>query len=426
MTDWPPIRPSRRTRRTAMDTVSRGHETGARSSRILWTVLACMPLAAPAEGGEPPQDEAKASPGSTIDPGTRRVPSDSGSPGPRSFRLGFTPDDLLDKPEINETVRETLAKHADLVAFHIGNGVPWQEALDEKPFPPAVEEHLAKLCRFKGRLRGDQAVYLAVTPLRMARNDLAAYWGGDEAGVKRWRGRKLDDPETILAYTRFCRRMIDRFKPDYFAYGIEVNMLAEASTRRFEQFQVLTRQVYETLKAENPQLPIFLTFQIDVYHKHRARQRPVIAELLSYSDLIAVSTYPYMEGYSPQALPEDWFADVATVDPGKPYAIAETGFIAEESYQPLLTGKIVEGSEAAQAAYVRLLLQSADRQQARFVVWFFPQDVDEFWGRQTNPAAKWFVKIWRDSGLVDGRGREREGLVEWDRWLQRPRTSVRR
>jgi hypothetical protein len=62
----------------------------------------------------------------------------------------------------------------------------------------------------------------------MSRNDLAAYWGGDEAGVKKWKGRKLDDPETILAYTRFCRRMIDKFKPDYLAYGVEVNMLAEA------------------------------------------------------------------------------------------------------------------------------------------------------------------------------------------------------
>ena len=54
-----------------------------------------MLLAAPAGGDEPPQDEAKLSPGPAIDPGAGREPSDSGSPGPRSFRLGFTPDDLL-------------------------------------------------------------------------------------------------------------------------------------------------------------------------------------------------------------------------------------------------------------------------------------------------------------------------------------------
>jgi hypothetical protein len=375
---------------------------------------------------KPQQDRVKTDSRPAVDPGTGPKPSDQKSPGPRSFRLGFTPDDLLDTPEVSETVYKALSKHADLVAFHIGLGVPWEAALTERPFPPAVERHLAKLSRLKGRLRGDQAVYLALTPLNLSRNDIAAHWGGDAAGAKNWKGRALDDPETIRAYTSFCRRMIRTFKPDYFAYGVEVNMLAEVSSRKFKQFRVLAKQVYETLKAENPNLPIFLTFQIDVYHKHRAQQCPIITELLPYSDFIAVSTYPYMEGHSPQTLPEDWFADLAAIDRGKPFAIAETGFIAEESYRNWLTGKSAEGSEGAQAAYVRQLLRCADCQQARFVVWFFPQDLDEFWNGQTNPLVRWFVKIWRDSGLVDGSGREREGLKEWDRWLQQPKAPARR
>ena len=384
-----------------------------------------MLMAAPARGDEPPRNQSRAESRPAIDVGNGQQPSDQGAPRPRSFRLGFTPDDLLDTPEVGKTVYEALSKHADLVAFHIGLGVPWEEALNERPFPPAVERHLAKLSQLKGRLRGDHAVYLAVTPLKLTRNDIAVYWGGDAAGEKKWKSRALDDPETILAYTRFCRRMIRAFKPDCFAYGIEVNMLAEANPGRFKQFLVLAKQVYETLRAENPDLPIFLTVQIDLYHKHRARQRRAIAELLPYSDFIAVSTYPYMEGYSPQTLPKEWFADVAAIDPEKPFAIAETGFIAEESYRNWLGVKTVEGTEEAQAAYVRLLLQCADRQRARFVVWFFPQDLDEFWRGQTNPAVKWFVKIWRDTGLVDGSGREREALKEWDRWLQQPRASAR-
>jgi hypothetical protein len=194
----------------------------------------------------------------------------------------------------------------------------------------------------------------------------------------------------------------------------------------FEQFRVLARQVYGTLKKENPSLPIFLTFQIDLYHKHRARQRSVIGELMPYSDFLAISTYPYTEGHSPATLPKDWFAELATIHPQKPFAIAETGFIAEESYHNWWSGRTVEGSEEAQASYVRLLLRCANRQQARFVVWFFPQDVDEFWRAQTNPVAKWFVGIWRDSGLVDGSGRAREGLNEWDRWLRQPMKSIGR
>src|SRR5262249_50161622 len=356
-----------------------GPETTAPTARICWTAIICMLMATPARGDEPPRNQSRAESRPAIDVGNGQQPSDQGAPRPRSFRLGFTPDDLLDTPEVGKTVYEALSKHADLVAFHIGLGVPWEEALNERPFPPAVERHLAKLSQLKGRLPGDHAVYLAVTPLKLTRNDIAVYWGGDAAGQQKWKSRALDDPETILAYTRFCRRMIRTFKPDYFAYGVEVNMLAEANHRKFKQFQVLAKRVYETLKAENPNLPIFLTSQIDVYHKHRARQRPVVTELLPYSDFIAVSTYPYMEGHSPQTLPEAWFADVSTIDPMKPFAIAETGFIAEESYRNWLKGKTVEGSEEAQAAYVRRLLRDANRREARFVVWFFAQDLDEFW-----------------------------------------------
>jgi hypothetical protein len=385
-----------------------------------------MLMMAPADRVELPQDEARVTSRSEIDSGRGQKASDSESPGPRSFHLGFTPDDLLSTPEVSKAVYDMLSKHADLVAFHLDRGVPWEEALDEQPFPPAVEQYLARWSRLKARLRGDQAVYLALTPIKLQRNDLAAYWGGDEAGIKKWRRRTFDAPETILAYTRFCRRMIRRFQPDYFAYGIEANMLAGANPRKFEEFRVLARQVYKTLKAENPKLPVFLTFQIDLYHKHRAGQRPVITELLPHSDFIAVSTYPYMEGYSPRTLPNDWFADVATLDPRKPFAIAETGFLAEESYHNWQNGRTVEGSEEGQAAYVRYLLRCAHRQQARFVVWFFPQDLDEFWEGQKNPLMKWFIKIWRDSGLVDGSGRGRRGLKEWDRWLQQPTTSAGR
>jgi hypothetical protein len=410
----------------AMVPVMRGRETNAPLTAICWTMLAFTLVVFASAGDEPPERKPPEHSRPALDSGNGPQRSQARLPGRRSFHLGFTPDDLLNTPDVGKTVTEALAKHSDLVAFHIGLGVPWEEALNEQPFPPVVEQYLAKLSRLKDRLRRDEAVYLAVTPLKLARNGIAANWGGDDAGTRKWKSRTFDDPETILAYTRFCRRMIRRFKPDYFAYGVEVNMLADAKPRQFEEFRSLAKQVYETLKAENPSLPIFLTFQIDLYHKHRARQRPVITQLLPCSDFIAVSTYPFMEGYTPQSLPEGWFADVASLDKTKPFAIAETGFIAEESYRNWLTGKTVEGSEAIQAAYVQRLLGCANREQARFVVWFFPQDVDAFWKEQTNPLVKWFVKTWRDSGLVDGDGRQREGLKEWDRWLEQPRTSGRR
>jgi hypothetical protein len=258
----------------------------------------------------------------------------------------------------------------------------------------------------------------------VTRNDIARYWGDSAEIAAKWKDRKFDDPETILAYTRYCRRMIALFKPDYFAYGVEVNMLAGANPKKFEQFSTLAKQVYETLKQEHPKLPIFLTFQIDVYHKIPAVQGKVITDLLPWSDYIAVSSYPYMEGYYPSTLPANWFSDVAALDPAKPFAIAETGFIAAESFQKPNV-KPVEGSEQAQADYVRLILETANRQNGRFVVWFFPQDVDRFWASLSDPASKAFVGMWKTTGLVDKEGRARQGLREWDLWFQRPVKTVR-
>src|SRR5206468_2658042 len=146
---------------------------------------------APARGDEPPREKARVNT-PAVDPATVQEPSDSGVPGLRSFRLGFTPDDLLDTPEVSKVVSDTLSRHADLVAFHIGRGVPWEEALDEQPLPPAVEQYLTRWSRLKGRLPGNPAVYLAVTPLKLSRNGIAAYWGGDTAGAKKWSGRALD------------------------------------------------------------------------------------------------------------------------------------------------------------------------------------------------------------------------------------------
>jgi hypothetical protein len=158
-----------------MDDGLRGHETNASSARILQTVVACILIAATADGDEPRQVKVRVDLRPTIDSGARQKPSDRESPRPRSFRLGFTPDDLFSTPEVSQTVDETLSRHADLVAFHLGHGVPWEEALQERPFPPVVDQYLARWSRLKGRLRGDQSVYLAVTPLTLSRNDIAVY-----------------------------------------------------------------------------------------------------------------------------------------------------------------------------------------------------------------------------------------------------------
>src|SRR5262245_14094357 len=191
-----------------------------------WIFLCCFLAATQSRSAEPHHNEAQGNSQKTVDSSSNPDSPDSELPRSRSFHLGFTPSDLLDTPEVSQGVFEALSGHADLVAFHIGNGVPWEESLNEQDFSAPVDRELSKLSRLKSRLRGERSVYLAVTPLNLGRNDIAKSWGDDGTFAKKWKGRKFDDPETILAYTHFCRRMIRIFQPDYFVYGVEANMLA--------------------------------------------------------------------------------------------------------------------------------------------------------------------------------------------------------
>jgi len=118
-------------------------------------------------------------------------------------------------------------------------------------------------------------------------------------------------------------------------------------------------------------------------------------------------------------LPEDWFGQMASLAPDKPFAITETGYIAE----PLnikAAELSVDGNETWQTHYVDFLLRSANRLNAEFVVWFVLRDYDAAWEALEELGFPEAFKIWKDTGLFDGEGRPREGLKVWDRWLARP------
>jgi hypothetical protein len=79
---------------------------------------------------------------------------------------------------------------------------------------------------------------------------------------------------------------------------------------------------------------------------------------------------------------------------GKPFAMVETNDTAERTEFP--KSKIVlNGSPEKQAAYVRTLLELAERKQFRFVVLFIHQDYDALWDAIKGTAPELFI-AWRD------------------------------
>jgi hypothetical protein len=339
----------------------------------------------------------------------------------RSFHLGFTPFAYDLTLAAVGTTYSLTGGNSDIVAHHLDGGVPWPEALAGDPYHHNVE---ADLDLRLGHLLPSQKVYLALTPISFVRDGMALYW---EETVNMplpppWDARGLDHPDVVAAYTSHCLYMIDRFQPDYVAYGIEVDLLARSDLVAYQQFVVLAAAVYPALKAAHPDLLIFLTFTIQE-DQELALLRPFIEQVLPFTDMMAVSTYPFLEGREqPSRIPRNWFSKMKALAPELPFAVAESGLIA----QPLVLESLeltIPGNESWQAQFVGRLLREAHRLQAEFVIWFVPIDYDLLWDRLKDQGVDEFYKLWRDCGLWDGELQPRKSLFLWKQWLRRRRVE---
>ncbi len=338
----------------------------------------------------------------------------------RSFYMGFTPFQYSWVEDTLTTTYQQIDKHADLILHHLDDGVPWVEAHEGVAFHENVEKDL----NFRlNKRKPNQRIFVAATAIDFNRKELAGYWGSGKSmkRPKKWRDKSFDDPQILIAYTNYCRRLIRHFNPRYFAYGIEVNLLAYNNNEEFQRFIKLAQYVYPALKKDFPDLPIFLSFYLEPPDRLK-ETRKHIKPLLPYTDIFAISTYPYMaRDYPPQRfenIPRNWFDQVRQIAPGKPFAIAETGFIAEDLSAYTKTFK---GTPEEQKKYLKWMLSEANRLDAQFVVWFVIADYDKLWS-----VLKWVVmfnplaKAWKDTGLYDGALKPRPSLKIWDHWLRKP------
>jgi hypothetical protein len=221
--------------------------------------------------------------------------------------------------------------------------------------------------------------------------------------------------------------MIEQFRPTYLTYGIEVNMLRERNPKAFAKFATLAGQVYRRLKREHPDLLMGLTFHVGTFAVSPSEQREVVEQLLPFTDFIGVSSYPYGEANrqggptfaDPGSIPQDWFRRIRNLAPEKPFAIAETGFLAEPFTSNMFRVNL-PGNAEWQADYLQWLLEEAYELDAQFVMWFMPRDYDLFWKKLEKLGFDDIAKTWRDTGLWDETGRARPALNVWRQWLELP------
>ena len=338
----------------------------------------------------------------------------------RRFRLGLTPHPFDFNEAAFAKTYELILAHGDIVGHHLDEGVPWTEALSGAPFPDNVEQDLA---RRRNSTPPGTNIFLSMTPLAISRDAMAGRWGSDSHMPlpPAFAGKALNDPVVVLAYTNYCRRLIQLFQPTHAAYAIEITPLTEKPAVA-AQFIDLARQVYTTLKAEFPAVKLFPTYVLGNAAALNAPHRALVRDLLPFTDVLAVSTYPYVwdgVGGSAARIPADWFTKFAALAPSKPFAVAETGFLAG-NFIYALRGVAILAGPADQAAYVRRLLADAQALRAEFVIWYVPVDYDRLWAlMQAQGTTEWF-RQWMRTGLWTAALEPRPSLAIWDAWRRLP------
>ncbi|MEA3435573.1 MAG: hypothetical protein U9R43_03850 [Thermodesulfobacteriota bacterium] len=344
--------------------------------------------------------------------------------------MGFTDFPHANSIDAINAAFTVIENDAEMAVMHFDDGVPWAEALDNVTNGTSYlttyhENFLNSIAFKKSKIPVGHMLYLAVTPLNFLRNGLADHRGevGNEALVPPWSTYSLDHTDVIATFTQHCLNMIDAFSPDYFAYAIEANIPYASDPSQWAAFVTLVQNVYTSVKAVHPGLPVFVTLQTSFFHGDVANQTTAINQILPYTDLIAVSAYHFSIQSDPKLLAADHFLALADLAPVKPFAVAETGWPAEDITDVNNnTVVLVPADEEAQDTYIKRLLSDADTLSAEFVTLFFTRDYDDFWESDFKflPNAQ-LLRTWKDTGLYDGLGNPRPSLDTWHQYLNRSR-----
>lgn len=337
----------------------------------------------------------------------------------RGYAQGFTDFPSAYSLAAIEHARQVITRDGDLVVHHLDGGVPWQEVAAGTAFHPNFEADLVS----KAALRPPgHRVYVAITPISFLRDGLAAHVGAStgEPLAAPWDTLAFDDTLVVRTYRQYCEQIIQRLRPDYFAFAIEANLLERNAPQKWPAFLRLADSVVASIRRAHPSLPVFATIQLENFYANMNVSGAQVAELLRRCDMVAMSTYPYGLGSDPAAFPEGFFTNLGALAPGKPFAITETGWPAEPIGAPYPV--TLPGSPEMQAAYVRRLLADMDRADFRFVNWFFTRDYDSLWtaSLQFDPNAPLY-RLWKDHGLYDGDALARPALADWKASLARTR-----
>jgi hypothetical protein len=215
------------------------------------------------------------------------------------------------------------------------------------------------------------------------------------------------DPEDVAHFSSVVTGIAEQYQPPFFILGAEINRIWEQHPAAYEAFIAQWPAVYDVIKTASPDTQVGTSFQYEFLRgegflsgQQREPQWQLLDPFVQVGDFIGLSTYPFFDYETPDAIPADYYAEVAERT-GLPLAFTEMGWPS----RPLSTfpESGYGGSEAEQAAFAERFLELIGGVEVRFALWSFQHDVGAPGGpafesvalRENDGTPKPALEVWR-------------------------------
>lgn len=126
------------------------------------------------------------------------------------------------------------------------------------------------------------------------------------------------DREQVERYVRTAVAIARERQPPFMLVGTEINRIWEQDRAAFDAFVVAWPQLYEAIKEASPGTQVGTGFQLEFMRgaaylsgESREQQWDLLDRFRENVDLFTFSTYPYFDFGSPEAIPDDYYAEAA-------------------------------------------------------------------------------------------------------------------
>ncbi|MFK8037264.1 MAG: hypothetical protein AB8B74_03155 [Crocinitomicaceae bacterium] len=324
----------------------------------------------------------------------------------RDFKMGFSSWSYGPTLEAVNATYDFLATNGDVYSEHMDHKVPWNSWLNgaELPleFTGLVQDKI-------NRKPNGAELLLSVSFLNGGRSDIMEDFDGEKPAYT-----NLNDSLLVEAYFRHVSYLVDQLNPKYLVYSIESNELFVNSPSLWPAFRDAMDSVGAKLKLKYPNLEMAESITLHSWYKSSTEPDYLseVEKITNEGDFAAISFYPFFKGLNSKDDFQKAF-DFLHSKISIPIAFVETNHLAENLVVDAYSLNI-ESDEKEQEDYLETLLVNAHNKQYKFIIWWAHRDYDALW--ETFPAeVKDLGKIWRDTGLQDEDGKDRNSMKLWQK-----------